>query len=131
MADDNSARYRLNDPYGRGPASAEPASDPLAELARLIGQNEPASEYRRERRLPAQPESSTRQDADRTSYFNDVPVVAQIFQRKPLFFASCAENGLKQQPQLGKSFLGQELRHYNFPWTIVLRGRQSSMFIPV
>ena len=64
MADDNSARYRLNDPYGRGPASAGPASDPLAELARLIGQNEPASEYRRERRLPVPPESSTRQGAD-------------------------------------------------------------------
>ena len=48
MADDNSARYRSNDPFGRGPAPAAPANDPLAELARLIGQNDPFSEYGRD-----------------------------------------------------------------------------------
>lgn len=53
MADDNTARNRFNDPYGRGPAAA-PASDPLAELARLIGQSDPFSEIRREPRPPAQ-----------------------------------------------------------------------------
>jgi hypothetical protein len=52
MADDNSARYRSNDSFDRGPA--EPASDPLAELARLIGQNDPFSEYGRTAR-PAAP----------------------------------------------------------------------------
>jgi hypothetical protein len=52
MADDNSARYRSNDSFDRGPAA--PASDPLAELARLIGQNNPFSEYGRTAR-PAAP----------------------------------------------------------------------------
>jgi cell division protein FtsN len=41
MAEDNSARYRSPDPFGRGPAQAAPANDPLAELARLIGQTDP------------------------------------------------------------------------------------------
>src|SRR5436190_11531185 len=52
MADDNSARYRSNDSFDRGPAA--PAADPLAELARLIGQNDPFSEYGRTAR-PAAP----------------------------------------------------------------------------
>jgi hypothetical protein len=50
MADDNTARYRSNEPYSRGPAAAAPANDPLAELARLIGQSDPFSEARREPR---------------------------------------------------------------------------------
>jgi hypothetical protein len=56
MADDNSARYRSNDSFDRGPAA--PASDPLAELARLIGRNDPFSEYGRTARpaeAPPQP----------------------------------------------------------------------------
>ena len=46
MADDNNSRYRSNDPYSRGPTS--PANDPLAELARLIGQSDPFAEFGRE-----------------------------------------------------------------------------------
>ena len=56
MADDNSARYRSNDPFGRGPASATPANDPLAELARLIGRNDPFAEYGRARAGAAAPD---------------------------------------------------------------------------
>src|ERR1700687_1661782 len=55
MADDNNARYRPNDSFGRGPAQAAPASDPLAELARLIGRNDPFAEYAREPQAPAPP----------------------------------------------------------------------------
>lgn len=50
MADDHNQRpYRTNDPYGRAgaPAPAAPG-DPLAELARLIGQNDPFSEFGRD-----------------------------------------------------------------------------------
>jgi len=50
MADDSSFRsYRSNDPYRRAPEPArEPAgSDPLAELARLIGQNDPMADFGR------------------------------------------------------------------------------------
>ena len=43
MAEDNSARYRSDDSFGREPAA--PASDPLAELARLIGRNDPHAGY--------------------------------------------------------------------------------------
>jgi hypothetical protein len=55
MADDNSARYRSNDSFDRGPAA--PATDPLAELARLIGRNDPFSEYGRTAR-PAAPSAA-------------------------------------------------------------------------
>jgi hypothetical protein len=53
MADDTNFRsYRSSDPYGRGGAAPAPnrevASDPLAELARLIGQNDPFADLRRE-----------------------------------------------------------------------------------
>jgi hypothetical protein len=52
MADNNQRPpYRSNEPFSRGApsASAAPAggSDPLAELARLIGQNDPFSEFGR------------------------------------------------------------------------------------
>jgi hypothetical protein len=41
MADDNNARYRPDASFGRDPGPAGHGSDPLAELARLIGQNDP------------------------------------------------------------------------------------------
>jgi len=62
MADDHNQRpFRTNDPYSRGaaPASSNPSggNDPLAELARLIGQTDPFSEFGRDnaRRAPAPP----------------------------------------------------------------------------
>jgi len=45
MADNNTSRYRSSDPLGRGSGSNAPANDPLAELARLIGQNDPFAEF--------------------------------------------------------------------------------------
>jgi hypothetical protein len=63
MADGTNQRYRSNDPYARGapgggayqqhghgpaPAPAQAGGDPLAELARLIGQNDPFSDYGRD-----------------------------------------------------------------------------------
>lgn len=59
MADDN--RFRSNPPLGRGPAQAAPAhggagrNDPLAELARLIGQTDPFGELNK---APARPGSA-------------------------------------------------------------------------
>jgi hypothetical protein len=53
MADDNTLRsFRANDPYRRDPAPASErdrgtGSDPLAELARLIGQSDPFAEVGR------------------------------------------------------------------------------------
>lgn len=49
MADDHNQRpYRGNDASQRIPSGAAPANDPLAELARLIGQNDPFSEFGRD-----------------------------------------------------------------------------------
>lgn len=44
MADDYNSRYRSSGPYGHPPAHGGQGSDPLAELARLIGQNDPFSD---------------------------------------------------------------------------------------
>jgi hypothetical protein len=47
MTDDSNARYRSSDPFSSRPANPDgQASDPLAELARLIGQTEAARESR-------------------------------------------------------------------------------------
>ena len=40
MTDDNNPRYRSGDPYGQQPHSDDHGNDPLAELARLIGQSD-------------------------------------------------------------------------------------------
>jgi SPOR domain len=48
MAEDNNARYRPADRLGRGSAPAGQTNDPLAELARLIGRNDPFSDVGRE-----------------------------------------------------------------------------------
>ena len=59
MADDENQRtYRSNEPpVRRAPAPSASASDPLAELARLIGQTDPFAEFGRDsaRRTPAPP----------------------------------------------------------------------------
>jgi len=60
MADDQKQRlYRSNEPPARGTPAAAPASgsDPLAELARLIGQTDPFAEFDRQnaRRAAAPP----------------------------------------------------------------------------
>jgi SPOR domain len=73
MADDNNLRsYRTNDPHRRGPAdeqNAVPASDPLAELARLIGQTDPLAEQSRPvPRIQPLPEHDWRRHIERPSY---------------------------------------------------------------
>jgi hypothetical protein len=57
MADDNSARYRPDAPFGREPASTGQGNDPLAELARLIGKTDPFAELGR----PAAPRDAAPQ----------------------------------------------------------------------
>ncbi|HXL48761.1 MAG TPA: hypothetical protein VN975_08225, partial [Xanthobacteraceae bacterium] len=60
MADDSRLRsYRSNDPYRRAAEPAPPseeanARDPLAELARLLGQSDPFAELGRSNRVPRQ-----------------------------------------------------------------------------
>src|SRR5262245_66251212 len=59
MADDNNARYRSSDPPTRGPEPAA-ANDPLAELARLIGQSDPFAGSPRDNRAPVSRDTSFR-----------------------------------------------------------------------
>jgi hypothetical protein len=67
MANENTARDRSNDPLNRGPAQATPASDPLAELARLIGRSELLPQPAREAH-PAPPPA----DLDAAAASNDL-----------------------------------------------------------
>jgi sporulation related protein len=53
MTDDNNARYRSNDPFARTPGPDGQGSDPLAELARLIGHSDPFSDVGRDPRVAA------------------------------------------------------------------------------
>ncbi len=57
MADDNNRSYRANEPYGQPPQAGggHGGGDPLAELARLIGQNDPFSDFARENGRAAAP----------------------------------------------------------------------------
>ena len=53
MADDNNFQNRMSNPPDRGTAPGGQGTDPLAELARLIGQNDPFSEFGRDPRAQA------------------------------------------------------------------------------
>jgi hypothetical protein len=53
MTDDNNARYRSSDPFARPSGPDGQGSDPLAELARLIGQSDPFSDIGRDPRVAA------------------------------------------------------------------------------
>ena len=71
MADDNTLRsYRSNDPYRRSSNPAEPrdtalgGTDPLAELARLIGQSDPFAETVRRQPQDAAPRAAQRPQED-------------------------------------------------------------------
>jgi hypothetical protein len=63
MADDNTARFRSSDPYGRAPGPSAQANDPLAELARLIGQNDPFAEFGQDGRQQGGRQQDNRQQA--------------------------------------------------------------------
>ncbi len=54
MADDNFGKYRAREPYGRAGEVPAAGNDPLAELARLIGQTDQFSEFRRLSGAPPQ-----------------------------------------------------------------------------
>ncbi len=93
MAEDNSARYRSNEPSIRGPAQAAPANDPLAELARLIGKNDPFSDYGQKpaaaappvyapRAEPPQPEAPQHQAAPQ---FNEDPAPSFLTRPAPQY----------------------------------------------
>ncbi|MBV8792793.1 MAG: SPOR domain-containing protein [Pseudolabrys sp.] len=69
MAEDN-RNYRARDAYGRPAAGAAQGNDPLAELARLIGQTDPFSEFGRDNRA-APPAQSMQASAPPPGYGDD------------------------------------------------------------
>jgi hypothetical protein len=73
MADDNNSRYRPTDPFGRRPASTQPASDPLAELARLIGQSDPFAEFGHNAQQPAPRDAGSRYPSEPAPHFSNSP----------------------------------------------------------
>jgi hypothetical protein len=93
MAEDNSARYRSNEPSIRGPAQAAPANDPLAELARLIGKNDPFSGYAQKPAAAAPPVYSPRAEPpqpqpahpEAAPQFNDDPAPSFLTRPAPQY----------------------------------------------
>ena len=63
MANDTYPRGYRNDPYGRGgTGDSAPSTDPLTELARLIGQSDPFADVNRGRAPAPQPHDTARHD---------------------------------------------------------------------
>src|SRR5262245_32661337 len=63
MTDDNNARYRSSDPFSSRPTGPDgQGNDPLAELARLIGENQTFADMARNAR-PAAPHEPYYDDA--------------------------------------------------------------------
>ena len=88
MADDHSQRpYRSNEAPARNPQGRASASgsDPLAELARLIGQSDPFSEFGREnaRRAAAAPQQPAEIDVDWTPKPYVPPQPAAVAEARP------------------------------------------------
>lgn len=74
MADERTQRsFRSNDMSGRTTAggSSQAANDPLAELARLIGQNDPFGEFGRERMRPSETPAPAYASTSRDPYAED------------------------------------------------------------
>ncbi len=83
MADDNHARYRSSDPFGRGLGTAGQTNDPLAELARLIGQNDPFADLEREARAAREQAASDHADLRHTG--SDEPPPSHASEPEPQY----------------------------------------------
>ena len=77
MTDDNNSRFRSNDHHDRGPDPAAPHNDPLAELARLIGQNDPFAELDRQARSAAREPQHSDQHYSEPQYNAEPEVPAE------------------------------------------------------
>jgi len=99
MADNLTQRpYRSNEPAARAPGSAaNPASDPLAELARLIGQTDPFAEFGRDTARHSVPPPPPVPPAARTAAA-EAPPPAQNFGANNYFNAAPASMPAAQPP---------------------------------
>jgi hypothetical protein len=78
MTDDHNARFRSPDPHDRPPEPGGPSNDPLAELARLIGRNDPFAELGRESRA-AMARETHREETVAPAGWHEAPVPSQAY----------------------------------------------------
>ncbi len=100
MADDHSQRpYRSNEPPARSAPGATPnsGSDPLAELARLIGQNDPFAEFGRNNARQAAPPPAAEWSAPPAA--PETPPAAPIYGTNDYYAASTAPAAQPAQEQ--------------------------------
>ncbi len=89
MADDHTQRpYRSNEPPARNTPAA--ASDPLAELARLIGQNDPFAEFGRDSARRAAPSSAPAWSAPAAQSQSEAPPATPKYGASGYYAASTA-----------------------------------------
>ena len=98
MADDHSQRaYRSNE-IPRAPMKSASASDPLAELARLIGQNDPFAEFGRKQQ-PSAPAPDAQQYAQpQHDQWAPQPYPTQNYEQRGDFHAGHEQAGYDQPP---------------------------------
>jgi hypothetical protein len=101
MADDHSQRaYRSNE-FSRAPAKSGGANDPLAELARLIGQNDPFAEFGRQPQAPTaaqQPAAQQQYGQPPHDQWAPQPYPTQNYDERGDFHAGHAQAGYDQPP---------------------------------
>jgi hypothetical protein len=106
MADNNTSRFRSSDPYGRAAPSSAPANDPLAELARLIGQNDPFAEFGTRPEHGQQPEQGG-YDQYPPQPYNGQPYNGQQYAPEPQQYAPDGQQYAPDQQQYAP-----ESQHY-------------------
>jgi hypothetical protein len=118
MADNNTSRFRSTDPLGRGSGPSGPANDPLAELARLIGQNDPFAEFGNRPQAP-QPDQGdlgsqgSYDDSDPTQSHNEPPAEPYAPQPAPAYSPEPARH-YQDEPH---RFSAEQQPHDDWPGT--------------
>src|ERR1044071_2412714 len=98
MADDHSQRaYRSNE-FSRAPMKSGSANDPLAELARLIGQNDPFAEFGRKQQPSAATPQPSAQHHPQQEQWAPQPYATESYDQRADFHAGHDQASYDQQP---------------------------------
>src|SRR5262249_50902320 len=97
MADDNNFQNRLANPTDR-PTPPGQHSDPLAELARLIGQNDPFADFGREQRAKPQPQAQQAQPQPTQRPRDLAPMPPPPFPPRRDSYGAPVQNQIQQPP---------------------------------
>jgi len=120
MSEDNTENRLSNAPV-RGKAPSEQTTDPLAELARLIGQNDPFVELGRDNRTPAQPQQRTAQNGPQLTGnpFPDLrePMATNgahhVEQQPPAFIQANRDDGSYRESMFRNGHHGSDVDFYD------------------